>query len=66
MMMSTRRSACLRFCNVPTSRPSSLLLSKTKSWRALALVKDGKDTLEEDVTEDAEANAGVALNATKH
>jgi len=31
----------------------------------LRLVKDSKDALQEDITKDREANAGIALNATK-
>ena len=47
------------------THPLGCLGRKSKSWCRLSLVEDGKDGLEEDVTEDGEANAGVRLDATE-
>ena len=41
------------------------LRSKTEPGCALAHVEDGVHSLEEDIAEDAEADAGVGLNAAK-
>ena len=41
------------------------LLGETETGRALSLVEDGKDALEEDVAEDGEADAGVGLDAAE-
>lgn len=42
-----------------------LLLREAQSRRALGLVENSKDALEEDVAEDVEANAGVGLDAAE-
>lgn len=42
-----------------------LLLSKAESRRAGGLVEDNEHTLEEDVAQNSEANAGVGLDATE-
>lgn len=41
------------------------LSGKAQARRALGLIEDGVDGLEENITEDAEANASVGLNATE-
>ena len=42
-----------------------LLRSKAETWLASALIKDRQNSLEKDVAEDAEANAGVGLDASE-
>ena len=41
------------------------MLSKAETGRALGLVEDGEDALEEDVAEDGQADAGVGLDAAE-
>lgn len=43
----------------------ALLFGEAESWRALRLVEDGVDGLQEDITEDVEADAGVGLETSE-
>lgn len=57
-------SVVSKSCSIPYVQLSSihsnrLLRRKTKARLALSLVKDNKDSLEEDITKDGEANATV-------
>lgn len=44
---------------------ASGLLSEAKSWRTLCLIEDCINALEEDVSEDGEADASIRLNTTE-